>query len=365
MGWLIRRPPLTGPFYYGQRIDGRDVYRSLRTKIESEAYKIVEGMSSIKSMEETQETPLAAEIQAFMKALQGLADHTIYLHNWSFNYVNAHFKDLNELKNVKKCQEFRDVMNSPAFPASSPVSQGMILRHIRKFLAFKGCLSMELKRVLKSPPEISKGRFLTPEEERQVLDCSGPDLKRFIIIKLETGLRVSQVWGLTWGQVQGDYLYVLPQKRQKTRYVPLTARARLAIGPRPEEALDTDRVFLNWRSVNGPKHAFSRAVNRARKKYGFTGRLRPHDCKHTCTSRLLEDKNLTSIQVRDFMGWSTVALVDRYGHSNLRDIAKKLGVDSPAPIIPTGTNESFMRPLRPQSSRTVEAPNLTNDTTPL
>jgi integrase len=144
--------------------------------------------------------------------------------------------------------------------------------------------------------------------------------KRVIPFALETGLRLSQIVHLDWKQYdhKNKMLVIPPQKRQKVRRIPLMPKALEVMG-RPQfggsvfHIKDDDQLKKMWA--------------RLMRRCGFTNkgkepRFRFHDLRHTCASRLA--KVLSPTELRDFFGWSTVALVDRYTHSRVEDIRAKM-----------------------------------------
>jgi len=88
--------------------------------------------------------------------------------------------------------------------------------------------------------------YLTLEELQKLIqtDCNQPTLKRAFIFSCLTGLRWSDVYKLTWGEIQetqGKYSIIYrQQKTQEVNYLPLSKQALDCMG---ERGVGTDKVF--------------------------------------------------------------------------------------------------------------------------
>jgi integrase len=200
---------------------------------------------------------------------------------------------------------------------------------------------------LKEAP--SPGRALTADEENHLLDAASKSRCRslypVVMLALNTGMRASEIRGLTWQQV--DFLgSALTVGKSKTmagtgRMIPLNPRAlavlthwrRLFAGAQPEHYVfphekyglaGNDRQPCAWEiDPEQPMHRWKVAWERARKIAGVSCRF--HDLRHTFVSRLAESQASDST-VMALAGHVSRAMMERYSH--IRMEAKRRAVDT-------------------------------------
>lgn len=169
-------------------------------------------------------------------------------------------------------------------------------------------------------PKLPSGRDrrLLEGEEQKLLDGAPYPLCHLIVLALETGMRLGELLGLEWEQIDLTRgVIVLPDtKNGDARSVPLSTRARNTIREMPRHL--SGRVFPFSKNGN-ISHKFSRRC----REVGIQG-LRFHDLRHEATSRLFE-KGLDSMEVSAVTGHKTLQMLKRYTHLKAEDLAKKLG----------------------------------------
>ncbi|MFH0984576.1 MAG: site-specific integrase [Candidatus Omnitrophota bacterium] len=118
--------------------------------------------------------------------------------------------------------------------------------------------------------EISRDRFLTKGELIKLLEVSDPELRQYILVAVNTGMRKGEMQGMTPAAVKLDLNYIfLPEtKNGETRYVPTNETVKSIL-----------RGSFDF-SYN-PRKAFATALGRAEIKG-----LRFHDLRHTFASYL-------------------------------------------------------------------------------
>ena len=196
----------------------------------------------------------------------------------------------------------------------------------------------------------SPGRALTADEESQLLDAASKSRCRslypVVMLALNTGMRASEIRGLTWQQV--DFLgSALTVGKSKTmagtgRMIPLNPRALavlthwrgLFVGAQPEHHVfphekyglaGNDRQPCVWEiEPLQPMHRWKVAWESARKAAGVSCRF--HDLRHTFVSRLAESQASDST-VMALAGHVSRAMMERYSH--IRMEAKRRAVDDP------------------------------------
>jgi integrase len=200
---------------------------------------------------------------------------------------------------------------------------------------------------LKEAP--SPGRALSAEEETRLLDAASKSRCRslypVVMLAINTGLRVSEIRGLHWNQV--DLLsHTLTVGNSKTaagtgRLIPLNPRALAVLahwrglfaGAQPDHyvfphekyglAGDTRQPCAWEADPAQPMHRWKVAWENARKKAGVACRF--HDLRHTFISRLAESQASDST-VMALAGHVSRAMMERYSH--IRMAAKRRAVDT-------------------------------------
>jgi integrase len=194
----------------------------------------------------------------------------------------------------------------------------------------------------------SPGRALAHDEEARLLESASKSRCRslypVIMLALNTGMRASEIRGLTWGQV--DFLAkALIVGKSKTaagsgRIIPLNPRAVTVLthwrglyhGAQPEHYVfphekyglaGNDRQPCAWEiNPNVPMHRWKVAWESARKTAKVSCRF--HDLRHTFISRLAESQASDST-VMALAGHVSRAMMERYSH--IRMEAKRVAVD--------------------------------------
>ena len=194
----------------------------------------------------------------------------------------------------------------------------------------------------------SPGRALTPEEETRLLDAASKSRCRslypVVMLAINTGMRASEIRGLTWTQV--DFLAnSLTVGKSKTaagtgRIIPLNSRAMALLthwrglfdGAEPDHYVfphekyglaGNDRRQCAYEIIpTEPMHRWKVAWESARKTANLVCRF--HDLRHTFISRLAESQASDST-VMALAGHVSRAMMERYSH--IRMEAKRRAVD--------------------------------------
>lgn len=160
-------------------------------------------------------------------------------------------------------------------------------------------------------------RFLSDDEEKFLRAAIQRDVYALQLdIALNTGMRKSEQFTVTWEQVSTvhKYIHLTKTKNGSERYVSLNSEALRAIAAlkqhHDEMKEPCDAVFLSWQNkpMTDPREWFNAACDKAKIK-GVTW----HTLRHTFASRLvMAGVDLKTVQ--ELMGHKTIAMTARYAH---------------------------------------------------
>lgn len=177
-------------------------------------------------------------------------------------------------------------------------------------------------RLKEAPP---RTRYLSHDEEARILAACLGDLSDMVAFAIDTGLRLDEQLSLTWPQVDlARARITVTGKGNKTRQVPLLARAQAILSKRPRHlrlSASPDWVFCNkegeryGKRTRGLAGALRRANKQLKKDNPSATPIEHfqwHDLRRTCGCRLLQDhQNMTLDKVRDWLGHSSVKMTER------------------------------------------------------
>jgi len=193
-----------------------------------------------------------------------------------------------------------------------------------------------------------KERILTPEEERRLIGSSYPALRSILIVALHSGMRLGEILGLRWDQVdlKARRIRVERTKSGKIRFIEVNTPLLHEL--HQLRALDgrSPYVFLNpdtGKPLTSVRTAFMAACRRA----GISG-LRFHDLRHTFATRL----NLLGadpITIRDLLGHSSLKITERYTHSDQDQKRRAVELLAGVPGQEAGSGQDLLRPCDTES----------------
>jgi site-specific recombinase XerD len=169
--------------------------------------------------------------------------------------------------------------------------------------------------VRRRPENNARIRFLSAEEEarlRKVIQEKYPEHMPEFEIALHTGIRKSELYGLTWEFIDSDHrvLTVALSKNGETRHVPMNAVTLAAVEHLRQRKKEKNAVFLNEHGepLQNSRHWFDPAVAAAGIE-DFTW----HCLRHTFASRLVM-KGVDIRTVQELLGHKTIQMTVRYAH---------------------------------------------------
>ncbi|WP_215356831.1 site-specific integrase [Polynucleobacter sp. UB-Raua-W9] len=190
-----------------------------------------------------------------------------------------------------------------------------------------------IKGIKRMPP--SKGRYkrlLEPAETALLEACSAlsyQNLISIITIAIETGMRRSEIMGMTWQDVDlpNRKVYLHYTKNGQSRQVPLTRKAMDIFQAITQDG--SEKIFsmsleqLRGQFERAKKYAEAQWIDKSNNPFID---LRFHDLRHEALSRL-SDAGLNVIELSCISGHKTLGMLQRYTHPSHQAIFMKLDRD--------------------------------------
>lgn len=172
-------------------------------------------------------------------------------------------------------------------------------------------------------------RFLSKDEEARLLKAAAADpiMEALIKVLLDTGCRLSEITGTKPADVVDRTVRLIDTKNGKSRAVPLTVRAKVALAYLHVNPL--------WQEVT--RGVRDTSVRKASAKDWCVKRFTTirdaaglpdvslHILRHTCASRLVE-AGVDLYRVKEWLGHSTITMTERYAHLKPDALADVVGV---------------------------------------
>ena len=164
--------------------------------------------------------------------------------------------------------------------------------------------------------EMKRDRWITVDDEIKILSHSPEWLKDFVIFAVNTGLRVGEIVGLAWTNVDlfRRTLTVVKSKNDEPRTIPMNVTVFEMLKEKSKvRSIMCDKVFqMNGR--NFYKRRIQYAFKETCKKAGLSD-LHFHDLRHTFATRLVQAReNLYNVQI--LLGHKSPIMTQRYAHHN-------------------------------------------------
>lgn len=166
--------------------------------------------------------------------------------------------------------------------------------------------------------------ILSVEEVLRILESAEPFYRAFFMCLYSLGLRIGEVRGLRWGNVDKETMTITVRQKGGTY-------KRLPMGEALKEALSglgaggpEELVFESRRrgSKGGPVRDVRQAIARACKKAKVEKRVTPHLFRHSISCHLM-GRNVNASVIQGLLGHAQLATTQWYSHvsmANLRDV---------------------------------------------
>jgi integrase len=184
-----------------------------------------------------------------------------------------------------------------------------LLRHLLRVAHEEWELITSVPKIRLEKEPQGRIRWLEPDEEHRLLEAcaksANTSLLPIITVALETGMRKSEVLGLTWDRVDltRGVIRLEVTKSGKRREIPMRQAVYDTLAGLPGA-----REGRVW-PVGDPRNAFERAVEEAKLDAPFTF----HCCRHHFASWfVMRGGNIVALQ--DLLGHASLTMTRRYSH---------------------------------------------------
>ena len=223
----------------------------------------------------------------------------------------------------------------------APSSIARIISSLRGFFRYlkkKGHMSEDPFRLVTGPrvPRLLPS-VLSEGEATILVDFPGKEgdpnhLRDKAILELfyESGVRLSELCGLLWGDYEeGSGALLVHGKGGRDRRVPVVGEARKALAAyrmereKEDGIAPTSPLFAGKNGRGLSVWQVGRIVGKRSRESGLERKITPHALRHSCATHLLNrDADLREIQT--LLGHASLGTTQRYLHSGLDELAKKL-----------------------------------------
>jgi len=158
-------------------------------------------------------------------------------------------------------------------------------------------------------------RWLTLEEQKNLLASSPNWLQEIVLFAVNTGLRQGEILDLKWSQVDltRKTITILEQKNQGKDTLPLNESALGVLEERSKDRHgETEYVFHTRNCTRILSPNLQQAFYSALRKSGIE-KLRFHDLRHTFATRLVQ-AGFDLYTVQKLGRWKNISMIMRYAH---------------------------------------------------
>lgn len=290
------------------RVKGYPVQtRTFETKTDAEAWAKITESEMVRgvfiSQKEAENTTLAEALERYEREVssrkKGYGREKNRIKNWmGHDLANRSLASIRE----SDMAHYRDARIKSVYASNTVRLELAVLSHLfetaRKEWGMEG-LSNPVKSIrMPSPPE-GRDRRLKMGELEKLLENTTEEMGRIIRFALETGMRRSEIAGMTWESVDlKKRVVTLSETKNGTkRIVPLSSVAVTIL----KDRLSTRRI--DGEVWNIGLDAISQNFANSCQKAGISG-LHFHDLRHEATSRLFE-LGLRAEKVKEITGHKT------------------------------------------------------------
>ena len=163
-----------------------------------------------------------------------------------------------------------------------------------------------------SEKDRARTRYLSADEKAKLLAAASPELRRFIIIALKTGMRLSEILSLKWADIDLNVNQILVRKSKSggMRFIPLHRDVVQVLSSLPKRG---DCAFSNARGERYSRSCWVRTQFETLVDRIGIRDFHIHDLRHTFASELVM-KGADLKTVSELLGHSSMRMTERYSH---------------------------------------------------
>jgi site-specific recombinase XerD len=248
------------------------------------------------------------------------------------------WQDLNSLSldfSVFRLRSYIQYLRREQKIASKSIAQSIAaLRRFGKFRVQKNYDTVNVALALQTPKMEKKLVHFVPQENLQNMELTQSDspvivCRRVALVELiyGSGLRISEVQSLTWGQISERPAQVrVVGKGQKERIVPLTQATLNALKEYRDCLVQDDQynssfknsspIFVNQKGVAISVRTLQKDSQAQLEAQNWVGHTNPHILRHSFATHLLEN-GADMVSVKEMLGHSSLASTQVYTHVSL------------------------------------------------
>jgi len=166
-----------------------------------------------------------------------------------------------------------------------------------------------------------RNRVLGQEEYEKLLELSPAHLKPVLVCAYETGMRLGEILGLSWNQVDLKKRVIILEGSQtktgKGRIVPISPELHKVLSPLPR--INESVFTYRGNRIQWIKRSFTTACESA----GIRN-FRFHDFRHTFVTRMRR-KGVPDRVIMAITGHKTLAMLHRYDRIDEEDLLRAVG----------------------------------------
>lgn len=205
-----------------------------------------------------------------------------------------------------------------------------------------------VQRVAKEKVRNQIERWLTANEEKDLLKVSPKWLQDIILFAIHTGLRQGEILDLKWSQVdlERKTIFIAEQKNQGVDTLPINETVKkILMGKSNTGQSPNDHVFSSMNNTRMNNRNLIRAFHTAADKAEIK-KIRFHDLRHTFATRLVQ-AGVDIYKVQKLGRWKTVSMVQRYAHhytESLRSGVEVMDGEKSSTILAQSTKKEGYKP---------------------
>jgi integrase len=163
-----------------------------------------------------------------------------------------------------------------------------------------------------SEKDRARTRYLTADEKPKLFAVISPELRRFVIIALKTGMRFSEILGLKWLDIDSSANQILVRKSKsgKMRFIPLHPDVTEVLSSLSKHG---PYAFSNAQGERYSRSCWIRTQFEVAVEKAEIHDFHVHDLRHTFASELVM-KGVDLKTISELLGHSSTRMTERYSH---------------------------------------------------